>query len=88
MGYTEGLMATEKLMEVEGKGRHLIYRECQCFHQFQSSGRDLGRKKKGRGSVCWFGAEPLKLRGSWYFYDIGEGVGRGKKGRGSTVRMP
>ena len=36
-------------MEEEGKGRYLIYRECQCFRQFQSFGRDTGRRKKGRG---------------------------------------
>ena len=49
MGDTEGLMTSENLMEEEGKGRHLIYRECQCFRQFQSFGRDTGRGKKGRG---------------------------------------
>ena len=40
-------MATEKLMEEEGKGRHLKH---QCFRHFQSFGKDIGSKKKGRGS--------------------------------------
>ena len=84
MGYTEGLMATENLMEEEGKGRHLIYLKYLYFRQFQSFGRDTGRRKKGRG----FGVDPLKLRGFRYFYEIGEDEESGKKGRGSTVRMP
>ena len=44
MGNTEELMATEKLMEEEGKGR-----KHQCFRHFQSFGRDTGRRKKGSG---------------------------------------
>ena len=50
MGDTEGLMATENLMEEEGKGRHLIYLKYLYFRHFQSFGRDLGRKKKRRES--------------------------------------
>ena len=76
MGYTEGLMATENLMEEEGKGRHLIYLKYLYFRHFQSYGRATGRRKKGRGSVCWFGVEPLKSRGFRYFYEIGEDKGR------------
>ena len=49
-GRFKGSLSTENLTEEEGKGRHLIYRECQCFRQFQSFGRDIGRRKKGRGS--------------------------------------
>ena len=72
MGDTEGLMATENLMEEEGKGRHLLHLKHQCFRQFQSFGRDTGRRKKGRGSMCWIGVEPQGLRGFRYFYEIEE----------------
>ena len=47
-GRFKGSLTTEFLMEEEGKKRHLIYRGCQYFCQFQSFGRDTGRRKKGR----------------------------------------
>ena len=50
MGDMKGSLTTENLMEGEGKGRHLIYLKHQCFRQFQSFGRDTGRRKKGRES--------------------------------------
>ena len=62
-------------MEEEGKGRHLIYLKYQCFRQFQSFGRDTGRRKKGRGSMCWIGVEPQGLREFRYFYEIEEDWG-------------
>ncbi|MBD5507490.1 MAG: hypothetical protein HDR05_05455 [Lachnospiraceae bacterium] len=48
-GRFKGSLTTENLMEEEGKGRHLIYLKYLYFRQFQSFGRDWGRKKKGRG---------------------------------------
>ncbi len=75
---SEGLMTTENLMEEEGKGRHLIYRKSLYFRHFQGFGKDIGRKKKGKGSYhkdssrqqdfffeCAENARVLGLLGDW-----------------------
>ena len=37
-------------------------------------------ERKEEDSLCWFDADPLKLRGFRYFYDVGEGEeGEGKE---------
>ena len=62
-GKFKGSLTTEKLMEEEGKGRHLIYRDCQCFRHFQSFGRDTGRRKKGRGFFVLIRYQSTEING-------------------------